>query len=100
MGTARLEDVAEASHGSPLLIFQLYVQRDRNFTASLLQSEHDCKLVTSAHAQQQLKHVELFSVGLHSVLQQIVILHACICLLCHACNPARLFYIGVNFNAF
>ena len=38
MGTARLEDVAEASKGSPLLIFQLYVQRDRDFTASLLRS--------------------------------------------------------------
>lgn len=40
MGTTRLEDVAEASKGSPLLIFQLYVQRDREFTASLLCSKH------------------------------------------------------------
>ena len=40
MGTTRLEDVAEASKGSPLLIFQLYVQRDREFTASLLRSKH------------------------------------------------------------
>ena len=39
MGTTSLEGVAKASEGSPLLIFQLYVQRDRDFTASLIQSE-------------------------------------------------------------
>ena len=39
MGTTSLEGVAEASKGSPLLIFQLYVQRDRDFTASLLRSK-------------------------------------------------------------
>ncbi|KAL0022457.1 hypothetical protein WJX79_003021 [Trebouxia sp. C0005] len=36
MATTSLEDVAKASKGSPLLIFQLYVQRDRDFTASLI----------------------------------------------------------------
>ena len=39
MGTTSLEDVAAASEGSPLLIFQLYVQRDREFTASLIRSK-------------------------------------------------------------
>lgn len=39
MGTTSLEDVAAASEGSPLLIFQLYVQRDRDFTASLIRSK-------------------------------------------------------------
>lgn len=39
MATTSLEDVAKASKGSPLLIFQLYVQRDRDFTASLIQSK-------------------------------------------------------------
>lgn len=36
MATTSLEDVARASQGSPLIIFQLYVQRDRDFTASLI----------------------------------------------------------------
>ncbi len=39
MATTSLEDVAKASKGSPLLIFQLYVQRDRDFTASLIRSK-------------------------------------------------------------
>lgn len=39
MGTTSLEGVAQASEGTPLLIFQLYVQRDRDFTASLIRSE-------------------------------------------------------------
>ncbi|KAL3133572.1 hypothetical protein ABBQ38_007419 [Trebouxia sp. C0009 RCD-2024] len=36
MATTSLEGVAAASQGSPLVIFQLYVQRDRDFTASLI----------------------------------------------------------------
>ena len=39
MATTSLEDVAKASKGSPLLIFQLYVQRDRDFTAFLIRSK-------------------------------------------------------------
>ncbi len=39
MATTSLEDVAKASKGSPLIIFQLYVQRDRDFTASLIRSK-------------------------------------------------------------
>ena len=39
MGTTSLEGVAEASESSPLLMFQLYVQRDRDFTAALIRSE-------------------------------------------------------------
>ena len=39
MATTSLEDVAKASKGSPLLIFQLYTQRDRDFTASLIRSK-------------------------------------------------------------
>lgn len=42
MATTSLEDVAKASQGSPLLIFQLYVQRDRDFTASLIHSKLLC----------------------------------------------------------
>ena len=39
MATTSLEGVAAASQGSPLIIFQLYVQRDRDFTASLIRSK-------------------------------------------------------------
>lgn len=39
MGTTSLEDVAQASEGSPLLIFQLYVSKDRGFTAALIRRE-------------------------------------------------------------
>lgn len=39
MATTSLEGVAAASQGSPLVIFQLYVQRDRDFTASLIRSK-------------------------------------------------------------
>ena len=36
MGTYSLEDVAEAGASCPLLFFQLYVIKDRAFTAKLL----------------------------------------------------------------
>ena len=63
MGTTSLEDVAAASEGSPLLIFQLYVQRDRDFTASLIQSKFSilmclCSTQEMLHKQmQQNAHV-------------------------------------------
>lgn len=49
MGTTSLEDVAAASEGSPLLIFQLYVQRDRDFTASLIRSKFSIFVVSMQH---------------------------------------------------
>ena len=48
MGTTSLEDVAAASEGSPLIMFQLYVQRDRDFTASLIHSKIDMGCSTKA----------------------------------------------------
>ena len=42
MATTSLEDIAAAGQSAPCLIFQLYVTKDRKFTASLIQSQ-PCK---------------------------------------------------------
>lgn len=38
MGTVGLADVAEAGRQAPILLFQLYVIKDRAFTLSLIRS--------------------------------------------------------------
>ena len=50
MATTSLEDVAAAGQSAPCLIFQLYVTKDRKFTASLIQSQacHDTTCACSA----------------------------------------------------
>ena len=49
MATTSLEDVASAGQSAPCLIFQLYVTKDRKFTASLIQSQ-PCKDKTCARS--------------------------------------------------
>lgn len=38
-GNISLERVAEAGHNNPLLMFQLYVFKDREFTSKVIKSE-------------------------------------------------------------
>lgn len=37
MGTIKLQDVIKAGKGAPLMMFQLYVLADREFTKNLIQ---------------------------------------------------------------
>ena len=74
MGTTRLEDVAEASKGSPLLIFQLYVQRDRDFTASLLRSKQSLEFSTKFTSQNAAEVTQLLT---HSTVIMVLPNAAC-----------------------
>ena len=60
MGTAPLADVREAGRaaGSPLMLYQLYVFKDREFTRQMVQSAQSCRLHELSGQLARRKHHE------------------------------------------